>query len=265
MSEMPPKVKICGITDPRDAKLAVELGAWAIGMVFYEGSPRRCSIDQALQITTALRRKAELCGVFVDAPLDELAQQTEELGLTMLQLHGDEGPSFCAEVARRTGARVIKAAQVSGPGDVRDLARFHVDFHLLDARAKAPAKQSLRGGTGETFDWSLLAGRRAKTPLILSGGLNPGNVGEAIERVRPYAVDTASGTERAPGHKDEAKLRAFFDAVAATGMTGTATEMAAGTMGPETETTGPAAGTVTHSAAPALADLPSAPIEGAPA
>lgn len=215
MSQTPPKIKICGITDLHDAELAVELGAWAIGMVFYDGSPRRCSTEQASRITTALRRRAELCGVFVDVSLDELARRTEELGLSMLQLHGDEGPAFCAEVRRRTGARVIKAIQVTGPGDVRDLERYHVDFHLADARARSPAKQDLRGGTGETFDWSLLAGRRSDTPLILSGGLHPGNVAQAVERVRPYAVDTASGTERAPGHKDEAKLRAFFAAVQA--------------------------------------------------
>jgi len=210
------RVKICGITDPRDAELAVALGAWAIGMVFFQSSPRRCSIEQALRITTASRRKVELCGVFVDASLDEIGQLTEALGLTMVQLHGEEGPSFCAEVARRTGARVIKAVQVSGAGDVRDLERFHVDLHLLDARATASDGQALRGGTGETFDWSLLADRRSKTPLILSGGLRPENVAEAIGRVGPYAVDTASGTECAPGHKDEAKLRAFFEAVAST-------------------------------------------------
>lgn len=213
MSQTPPRVKICGITDLHDAELAVELGAWAIGMVFYEGSPRRCSTEHALRITTALRRRVELCGVFVDASLEELAQRTEELGLSMLQLHGDEGPAFCAEVRRRTGARVIKAIQVAGAGNVRELERYHVDFHLADARARALAKRDLRGGTGDTFDWSLLTGRRSATPLILSGGLHPGNVAEAAERVRPYAVDTASGTERAPGHKDEAKLRAFFAAV----------------------------------------------------
>jgi phosphoribosylanthranilate isomerase len=217
MTQTPPQVKICGITDVHDAELAVELGAWAVGMVFYDGSPRRCSTERALGITTALRRRAELCGVFVDASLDELARLTEELGLTMLQLHGDEGPAFCAEARRRTGARVIKAIQVAGAGDVRELERYHVDFHLADARASAQAEQDLRGGTGETFDWSLLAARRSSaTPLILSGGLHPGNVAEAVERVCPHAVDTASGTERAPGHKDEAKLRAFFDAVHAT-------------------------------------------------
>ena len=131
----------------------------------------------------------------------------------MLQLHGEEGPSFCGEAARLTGTRVIKAAQVSGPGDVRDLERYHVDFHLLDARASSPGRSDLRGGTGETFDWELLEARRSKVPLILSGGLRPENVAEAIALARPYAVDTASGTEAAPGHKDPRKLRAFFEAV----------------------------------------------------
>jgi phosphoribosylanthranilate isomerase len=213
MSEASTRIKICGITDLGDAELAVELGAWAIGMVFYAESPRRCSLEQALRITTALRRaKVELCGVFVDATLQELVRAREELGLTLLQLHGDEGPSFCAEAARRTGARVIKAVQIAHAGDVRELERYHVDYHLADAHARHPAGRGRRGGTGETFDWSLLAGRRSQTPLILSGGLRADNVAEAIRRVRPYAVDTASGTERAPGHKDETKLRAFFAA-----------------------------------------------------
>jgi phosphoribosylanthranilate isomerase len=213
MSETAPKVKICGITNLADAELALELGAWAIGMIFYEDSPRRCSLEEAQRITAALRRKVELCGVFVNDPLERVVERSEDLGLTLVQLHGDEGPAFCGEVPRRTGARVIKAAQVAGPGDVRDLERYHVDFHLLDARAQAPEKQGLRGGTGETFDWALLAERRSKVPLILSGGLTGGNVARAIARTRPFAIDSASGTERAPGKKDEAKLRALFAAV----------------------------------------------------
>jgi phosphoribosylanthranilate isomerase len=244
MSQTSPLVKICGITDLRDAELAVELGAWAIGMVFYASSPRRCSTEEALRIAGALRRRVELCGVFVDAPLEELARLTEDLGLSILQLHGDEGPAFCAEARRRTGAKVIKAIQVAGAGDVRELERYHVDFHLADARASAQERRNLRGGTGETFDWSLLEGRRSATPLILSGGLNPGNVAEAIERVRPYAVDTASGTERAPGHKDEAKLRAFFHAV--------------GARSARADSPG-------ISAADAAVDAPVVPTEGAPA
>jgi phosphoribosylanthranilate isomerase len=207
------RVKICGITMLEDAELAVELGAWAIGMIFYAGSPRQCSTGEALVIAAALRRRVELCGVFVNAPLEEIVGRCEELGLTLVQLHGEEGPSFCSEVRRRTGARVIKAAQVSGAADVQDLERFHVDYHLLDARSRAVARRGMRGGTGETFDWSLVRARRSKLPLILSGGLTPENIAEAIDVVAPYAVDTASGTESAPGHKDPAKLRAFFDAV----------------------------------------------------
>jgi phosphoribosylanthranilate isomerase len=214
---MVPNVKVCGITRLRDAELAVELGAWAVGMVFYEPSPRRCAQTEALRITTALRRQVELCGVFVNAPLEEVVQTAEGLGLTLLQLHGDEGPAFCAEAGHRTGARVIKAAQVSTIGEVRDLERFHVDFHLFDARASDPARRDLRGGTGEPFDWELLAARRSKVPLILSGGLTPENVAAALAataihgpRAIPFALDTASGTEAAPGRKDPQRLRDFF-------------------------------------------------------
>jgi phosphoribosylanthranilate isomerase len=212
-----PKVKICGVTRLQDAELAAELGAWAVGMVFYEHSPRRCSPAEALRIANALRRRVELCGVFVNAPLEEVVDTARELGLTLLQLHGEEGPSYCAEAARRSGARVIKAVQVSSIGEVRDVERYHVDYHLLDARASAPNRQALRGGTGESFDWSLLAARRSTAPLILSGGLRAENVAQAIARAarlgpraRPFAVDTASGTEAAPGRKDPQALRAFF-------------------------------------------------------
>jgi phosphoribosylanthranilate isomerase len=213
VSQAPPRVKICGLTNLADAELATELGAWALGMIFFEGSPRRCAPDEAELICASLRRKVELCGVYVNAPLERVVEDYEGFGLSMLQFHGDEGPAYCAEAARRTGARVIKAMQVAGPGDVRDVERFHVDFHLLDARAKAQARQGLRGGTGETFDWALLSRRRSKVPLILSGGLRAENVVQAIEQTTPYAVDTASATESAPGHKDPDKLRAFFAAV----------------------------------------------------
>jgi phosphoribosylanthranilate isomerase len=214
---MVPRVKVCGITRLDDAELAVELGAWAVGMVFYEPSPRRCSQEQARLIVNALRRRVELCGVFVNAPLEQVVGTADELGLTLLQLHGDEGPAYCAEAGHRSGARVIKAVQVATVGEVRDVERFHVDYHLLDARAAAPARQGLRGGTGEPFDWSLLAARRSTVPLILSGGLRPDNVLEAVAaatrhgaRATPFAVDTASGTEAAPGRKQPELLRGFF-------------------------------------------------------
>jgi phosphoribosylanthranilate isomerase len=215
MSANDPRVKVCGLTNLPDAELAVELGAWALGMIFYDGSPRRCSLDAARLISARLRRKAELCGVLVNAPLERAVELAEELHLSVLQLHGDEGPSYCAEAARRSGARVIKAAQVSGAGDIRDLERFHVDFHLLDARGRAERARHLRGGTGESFDWELLAERRSRIPLILSGGLNADNVAQAIAVTHPFALDTASGTEAAPGRKDPAKLGAFFAAASA--------------------------------------------------
>jgi phosphoribosylanthranilate isomerase len=179
-------------------------------MVFYAPSPRSCTVDEAERITAALRRRVELTGVFVNASLEEVGRLSERLGLTLVQLHGDEGPSFCAEVARRTGARVIKAAPIAGPGALQDLERFHTDFHLLDGHAPG-----LRGGGGRVFEWELLAGRRSKVPAILSGGLTPANVGGAIGAAHPYAVDVASGVESAPGVKDERALTAFFAAVAA--------------------------------------------------
>lgn len=216
----PVEIKICGITCLPDAELAVELGAWAIGMIFYAGSPRACSDDQALRIAAALRRRVQLCGVFVNAPLDRVLASADELGLTLLQFHGDEGPAYCAEAARRSGAQVIKAVQVESVGEVRDVERFHVDYHLLDARARSDARRALRGGTGESFDWSLLRARHTRVPLILSGGLSAENVADALTALaplgpaaQPFALDTASGTEAAPGRKDPERLRAFFAAV----------------------------------------------------
>jgi phosphoribosylanthranilate isomerase len=204
------RIKICGITGLADARQAGELGAWALGMIFWPGSPRVCSIEAAEEIGAELRRRVALTGVFVNATLDEVAATADRASLSLVQLHGDEGPSYCREVERRTGARVIKAARVHGAAEVRALQPFHTDFHLLDAySANAP------GGTGETFDWSLANLHPRRPPVILSGGLTPDTVGRAIAEVRPYAVDTASGTEAAPGRKDPAKLIAFFRAVAA--------------------------------------------------
>ena len=206
---MPPRVKVCGLTNLDDAERAVDLGAWALGMVFWPRSPRRCPHDEAARIAAAMRRRAELVGVFVDAHLDTVVRAADELSLTMLQLHGDEGPSYCAEAARRTGCKIIKAAKVRTQADLRSLRPYHTDFHLLDSGSAA-----LPGGTGTTWDWSLVDELTGGVPVIASGGLTPDNVTDAIRSVRPYAVDTASGTESAPGRKDPAKLGAFFAAVA---------------------------------------------------
>jgi len=202
---MAAKVKICGLTNLADAQRAADLGAWGLGLIFHPQSPRRCREDEAVAIAAALRRRAEICGVFVNRPLDEVVAAADRIGLTMLQLHGDEGPAYCAQAARRTGCRVMKAVQVRTQADLRALEPFHTDFHLLDAHARG-----LRGGTGETFDWELLRGRRAKVPTILSGGLTPDNVADGIALAAPFAVDVASGVEAEPGRKDPGKLEAFF-------------------------------------------------------
>jgi phosphoribosylanthranilate isomerase len=205
---MAPKIKFCGITRLEDAHLALDAGAWAVGLIFYPGSPRRCDPAAAAEIATSLKRRAEIVGVFVNPSLDELAQTAESVGLTTLQLHGDEGPSFCAEAARRTGCKVIKAARVRSGADIQALVRFHTDYHLLDSHVAGR-----RGGSGETFDWELARAHRGSVPVILSGGLTPDNVAGAIGAVQPFAVDVASGVETAPGRKDPAKLRAFAEAV----------------------------------------------------
>lgn len=204
------RVKICGITRHEDAELAASLGAWAIGFNFWEGSKRRCDPGVAAGIARALRRQVEPVGVFVNPTLDEIVRLTEGVGLTHVQLHGDEGPTFCTAVAQHTGARVIKALGVGSGADIRDVQRFHTDFHLLDAAAGAAY-----GGTGRTWDWALAAQRRSKIPLILSGGLTPENVAEGIEAVHPWAVDVASGVESAPGIKDPIKVEAFIAAAQA--------------------------------------------------
>jgi phosphoribosylanthranilate isomerase len=206
-----PRIKFCGITSLDDARRAVEAGAWALGLILFPGSPRRCPLPAADRIAATLRRQAEICGVFVNAPLDEVTGIADGIGLTMVQLHGDEGPAYCAEVARRTGAKVMKATRVRSGADIAALAAFHTDFHLLDAHH--PGRW---GGTGETFDWELVARRRTDVPFVLSGGLTPDNVAAAIAATHPFAVDTASGTEARPGVKDPEKLRAFAAAVAAT-------------------------------------------------
>jgi phosphoribosylanthranilate isomerase len=203
-----PRIKFCGITSLDDARLAVEAGAWALGTILWPGSERRCDPAEAGRIAAALRRQAEIAGVFVNQPLDEVCGLADGIGLSLVQLHGDEGPSFCAEVARRTGAKVIKAIRVSSASDFQDLERFHTDFHLLDT-----AKRGAFGGTGETWDWALAARRKRKAPVILSGGLTPENVAAGIAAVDPFAVDVASGVEASPGIKDPDKLAAFMAAV----------------------------------------------------
>lgn len=202
------RFKFCGIRRIEDAEFAAELGAWAIGINLWRGSSRYCDLDTAAAISAAVRRRVEVAGVFVNPTLDEVAEAAMNIPLSIVQLHGDEGPAFCREVARRTGCRVIKALHVQSSADVQAAEAYRVDFHLLDTFVPG-----MQGGTGESFDWEIAAARRSEVPVILAGGLTPENVGEAIAVVRPDIVDVAGGIESAPGVKDPILMQAFAEQV----------------------------------------------------
>ena len=194
------RVKLCGITSLDDALMCVEHRPWALGLIFAPRSKRRVKAGVAAEIAAAVRRRTEVAGVFENATLDHVTRTAEHVGLSIVQLHGDEGPSYCAEVARRTGAKVMKAVRVRSAEEVRSLRTFHTDLHMLD------------GSGGEPFEWSLARERRSDIPLVVAGGLTPDNVGEAIGATRPFAVDVASGVEASPGVKDPEKVAAFVRA-----------------------------------------------------
>ena len=203
------RVKVCGITDPTEARVAAELGAWAIGLVFGGAGPRACPVEAGEEIGAEVKREVEVTGVFANATLDEVAGTAERCSLTVLQLEGDEGPAYCREAARRTGCKVMKAVRVTSAATVRGLRPFRVDYHLLDAHVPGTP------GNADEFRWELVAAHDRSVPIVLSGGLTKANVAEAIATTRPFAVDTVTGTEAGPGRTDPAPLRAFFEAVAA--------------------------------------------------
>lgn len=199
------RVKICGITRVEDALAAAQAGADAIGLVFYERSPRRVSIAQAAQLAAALPPFITSVGLFVDAEAALVREVLAHVPLDLLQFHGDEPPEYCAQFAKP----YIKAIRVKAGVDLLQCAS---DFHgakglLLDAHV-----EGVPGGTGATFDWTLIP-RRLPLPVILSGGLDAENVAAAIERVRPYAVDVSSGVEASKGIKDAAKIARFIQEV----------------------------------------------------
>ena len=200
------KVKVCGMTNLADAQHAADHGAWAIGLIHHRKSPRYVAPGVAEEIGAALKRRCEVAGVFVNSPLEDVIEAAERENLTLLQFHGEEGPSFCTEAARRTGAKVIKAMRVTSAADIQAAEAFRTDYHLFDAY-----RHGEHGGTGRSFDWDLAAKRRSQVPMILAGGLTPENVAGAIDLVHPYAVDVVSGVEAEPGAKDHAKVAAFLE------------------------------------------------------
>ena len=197
--------KICGITRIEDALAVVEAGADAIGLVFYGKSPRAVSVEQAAAILHALPPFVTTVGLFVDMPRDELLQLLQRLPLDLLQFHGDESPADCEGYGRP----YIKALRVR-PGE--DVAAAMAPYTGARGILLDTFVEGVPGGTGASFDWSLVPEDAAK-PIILAGGLDAGNVATAIRQVRPYAVDVSGGVEASKGIKDADKIRAFVRAV----------------------------------------------------
>ena len=201
---MSTRVKICGITNLIDAQVAIEAGADALGFVFYEKSPRFVPMKIAAEISRALPPFIIRAGVFVNPTRELVSKAVAGCSLNLLQFHGDEPPEFCAHFDLMS----MKAFHIRDAGSLKGLLKYKTDAWLLDAYSS-----DTLGGTGEIFNWDLaVEAQRSGRPIFLAGGLTPGNVAEAIQKVRPFGVDVSSGVESSPGKKDHAKVRAFIHA-----------------------------------------------------
>lgn len=198
------KIKICGITNLEDALLAADLGVDALGFIFAK-SPRQITPAKVLEISRKLPPFISRVGVFVDAFPENINSVADICGLDIIQLHGSESP----EQIQRFKKKVIKAFRIKSVADLEEFPAYKVDAYLLDSYSS-----ELPGGTGKTFDWKLaLEAKKFGRPIILSGGLTPENVAEAIKITGPYAVDASSGVEERPGKKDKEKLKRFVEAI----------------------------------------------------
>ncbi len=199
------RVKICGITRRQDAEFAVKSGADAIGLVFYEPSPRAVTMAQAAAITAQLPPFVSAVGLFVNATADEVRQTLEQVPLSLLQFHGNESAEYCAQF----NMPYIKAVRMQTETDL-----IQADEHFAEASALLldSYQHGVPGGTGQTFDWSMITA--VSKPLILAGGLTTENVAEAIRQVSPYAVDVSGGVEESKGLKSNNKISAFMREVA---------------------------------------------------
>jgi len=203
------KIKICGITNLKDALLACKYGADAVGFIFAK-SPRRISLRAAAQISKKIPSSVMRVGVFADQSADLINKAVKQCGLDCVQLHGDESPAFC----RKIRAKVIKAFRVKNTVILSDIKKYKVDAILLDTYSS-----DKRGGTGKTFDWGLVSAvRKLKVPLFLSGGLNCDNLPCAIRQVKPTAVDLSSGVESSPGKKNARKMKRAIEIVKCKGI-----------------------------------------------
>ena len=199
------RIKICGITREQDLLTVASCGADALGLVFYEKSPRHVTVQQAAQLARAVPPFITVVGLFVNPSVDYVREVLAKVALDVLQFHGEEEPGFCTQFGRP----YLKAIRVKPGVDLVECATRYASAQglLLDAYV-----EGTQGGTGESFDWALIP-RDMPLPVILSGGLYAGNVAEAIRKIRPYAVDVSSGVEAARGIKDAAKIAAFINEV----------------------------------------------------
>jgi phosphoribosylanthranilate isomerase len=206
----PFRVKVCGLTDSDSVALAVELGASFLGFVLYPPSPRFAPPERLGELLERVPAGVRTVGVTVDPTDAFLEHLLAHAPLDILQLHGTETPERVRAVALRTGCRVMKAIRVAEAADLKGLEAYFDAADLLLFDARPPRDAAWPGGHGLPFDWRLLEGFTAPLPWALAGGLDPGNLAAAVERVRPPIVDVSSGVERGPGIKDPEKLRAFM-------------------------------------------------------
>jgi phosphoribosylanthranilate isomerase len=208
-------VKICGLKTPEALDVALEAGADMVGFVFFAPSPRSVGFEAARALGARVRGRAQKVALSVDANNEQLAAMIEALAPDMLQLHGKEPPERVAMVRGRFGLPVMKAVPIAERTDLSPIRLYDkvADRLLFDARA--PRGATRPGGLGKRFDWQLLENLKAVVPFMLSGGLDAGNVAEALRITRASGVDVSSGVEREPGEKDPAKIRAFIAAVRA--------------------------------------------------
>jgi phosphoribosylanthranilate isomerase len=210
------RVKICGLTNQQDAELAAQLGAWALGFIFYKKSPRFLAAEKASEIIQGLPSAIVKVGVFVDASIDEIVKTVLRARLTSVQLHGDETPEFCLRLKATLSAQVdpdislLKSFRVESAESLKSINLFsNCDFYLLDSSGP----DGVKGGSGKSFNWELSREIKEKNKIIIAGGLHSENVARAFALFEPFAVDVSSGVESSPGLKDEKKLRTFFASV----------------------------------------------------
>ncbi len=198
------RIKICGITNIQDALLASKLGADALGFIFYPESKRYIEPDRASEIISSLQPFITTVGVFVNQSLDEINSVRDITGIGLVQLHGDESPEFCTGLP----FNAVKALRIKERSDIAQVELYPLEAILFDKYS-----EGAYGGTGESFTWDWLQDLKTTKSIILSGGLTPENVGEAISKASPYAVDVSSGVEDSPGKKNAEKMRQFIEAV----------------------------------------------------